>query len=167
LERVACGGWVANGRFESADQTEQTENPSQKSQRCASGQHLFRASWTRGEGWAKILGDQPITLKYNYLPGRGKIAAHFYQSPEPPSKPSRRTVLSQLPRVSTMEAKSQQLNEREGAISALNAAIEALNLAKISSIPPTKAVFGSVVVLLTLIRVCFLLFCCDLLQVHT
>jgi len=56
----------------------------------------------------------------------------------------------------------------ESAISTLNAAIEALNLAeKNSNIPPAKAVFGSVIVLLTLIRVCFLHFCYDLLQVHT
>ena len=62
-----------------------------------------------------------------------------------------------------MEAESQRPNEWEGAISALNAAIEALNLVKISSIPPAKAVFGSVIVILTLIRVCLL----DLLQVQT
>ena len=62
-----------------------------------------------------------------------------------------------------MEAESQRPNEREGAISALNAAIEALNLMKISSIPPAKAVFGSVIIILTLIKVCHL----DLLQVQT
>lgn len=57
-----------------------------------------------------------------------------------------------------MEAKSQRLNEQEGAISALDAAIEDLNVAeKASSTPPTKAILGSVIVLLTLIRVCFLL----------
>ena len=51
---------------------------------------------------------------------------------------------------------------------ALNAAIQNTNLAEnVSSIAPTKAVFGSVGVLLTLIRVCFLLSCNDLLQVHT
>jgi len=67
-----------------------------------------------------------------------------------------------------MEAKSQRPNEQEGAISALNAAIEDLNLAeKVSSIPPAKAVFGSVTILLALIRVCFLLFRHDLLRVHT
>jgi len=59
-------------------------------------------------------------------------------------------------------AEYQQLNEREGATSALNAAIETLNL-KISGISPAKAVFGSVVALLTLIEVCFL----DPLQVQT
>jgi len=67
-----------------------------------------------------------------------------------------------------MEAEFQQPNEREGAISALNAAVEDLNLAReTSSIPPAKAVFGSVVVLLTLIRVFFLLFRYDLLPVYT
>jgi len=67
-----------------------------------------------------------------------------------------------------MEAKSQRPNEREGAISALNMAVEDLNVAeKASSIPPTKAVFGSVIVLLALIRVRLLLFCDDPLRVHT
>lgn len=42
---------------------------------------------------------------------------------------------------------------RDGAISALNVSIEALNLAQeISSITPAKAVFGSVSVLLVKIR---------------
>jgi len=67
-----------------------------------------------------------------------------------------------------MEAKSQRPNEREAAILALNAAVEDLNVAeKASSIPPTKAIFGTAIVLLTLIRVRFLLFCHDLLLVHT
>ena len=56
---------------------------------------------------------------------------------------------------------------REGAISALNEAVEDLNPAKTSNIPPAKAVFGSVAILLTTVRVCFLLFRSDLLQVHT
>ena len=43
---------------------------------------------------------------------------------------------------------------RNGVLSSLNVAIEATNLAKeISSITPAKAVFGSVNVLLTMIRV--------------
>jgi len=47
--------------------------------------------------------------------------------------------------------------EQEGAISALDAAMEALNLAKeISTIAPAKAVFGSVSVVLVMIRVSFL-----------
>ena len=66
------------------------------------------------------------------------------------------TVFSQLPRVSTMDSKSQR--RRDGALLSLNVAIEAVNLAKeISSITPAKAVFGSVSVVLTMIRVGFLL----------
>ena len=81
-----------------------------------------------------------------------KIAAHLCS--EPSSQPSRRTLPSQLPRVSTMEAKSQRPKGRENTISALNASIEALNLAKeIASVTPAKAVFGSVSVILTTIRV--------------
>ena len=60
-----------------------------------------------------------------------------------------------------MQFKSQRPNEQEGVISALNAAIETLNLAKeISSITPAKAVFGSVSVILAVIRVSFLLASC-------
>ena len=67
-----------------------------------------------------------------------------------------------------MEAKSQQPKGREGAISALNAAIEALSVAeKTSSVAPAKDVFGSATILLTLIKVCFLFSCSDLLQIHT
>jgi len=50
---------------------------------------------------------------------------------------------------------------------ALNAAIEALDVAKISSIPPAKALLDSVITLLKLIRVCFLLFSNDPPRVHT
>ena len=54
-----------------------------------------------------------------------------------------------------MEAKT----TRDGALSLLNVAIEAVNLAKeVSSITPAKAVFGSVSVLLVMIRVRFLQF---------
>ena len=60
-----------------------------------------------------------------------------------------------------MEVESQGPKEREGAASGLNAAIEALNLAKeVSSIAPARAVFGSVSVILTMIRVIFLLSSC-------
>jgi hypothetical protein len=62
-----------------------------------------------------------------------------------------------------MNTESQRPDGRESAISALNEAIKALNPAEVSSFPPAKAVFGSVTVLLTLIRVCFLLSCNDLL----
>ena len=49
--------------------------------------------------------------------------------------------------------------EREDAVSALNEAIEALNLMKeLSNIMPTGALFGSVSVILRTIRVSFLCF---------
>jgi hypothetical protein len=57
-----------------------------------------------------------------------------------------------------MQAKSQRPKERDGVLSALGITIETLNLAKeICSVTPAKAAFGSVAVLLTMIRVCFLL----------
>ena len=59
-----------------------------------------------------------------------------------------------------MNPSSQQQKRRDGALSLLDAAIEAMNLAKeISSMTPAKAVFGSVGILLTMIRVRPLLFC--------
>jgi len=67
-----------------------------------------------------------------------------------------------------MTDKSQRPKERDGVLSSLNVAIDGLNLAKeASSITPAKAIFSSVSVLLTMIRVSFLLFCDEMLQVHT
>ena len=67
-----------------------------------------------------------------------------------------------------MDTKSRQRKRGDGVLSSLNAAIEALNLAKeISSIAPAKAAFGSVSVVLTMIRVSFLLFRNDPFHVHT
>jgi len=61
-----------------------------------------------------------------------------------------------------MDAKSRQPKGRDNTVSALNAAIEALNLAKeLVSITPAKAVFGTVSVILTTIKVSFLLFLAD------
>ena len=59
-----------------------------------------------------------------------------------------------------MDAESSKREKRrDDALSLLNAAIEAMNLAKeISSATPAKAIFGSVSVLLTMIMVRFLLF---------
>jgi len=80
---------------------------------------------------------------------------------------SHRTVTPQLPRVSTMDAKTQRPKDREGAISALNAAVEVLNLIKeAASVTPAKAAFGSVSMLLTMIRVCLVLVYSDGLQAH-
>lgn len=47
---------------------------------------------------------------------------------------------------------------RDGALSALNMVIDGLNLAKeASSVTPAKTVFGTVAIILTMTRVCFLL----------
>ena len=64
-----------------------------------------------------------------------------------------------------MATKSQRPNRREVALSSLNAAIVAVNLAKeLSSVTPAKAVFGTVGVILTMIKVSFLLVCVERLQ---
>jgi len=61
-----------------------------------------------------------------------------------------------------MDAKPQRPKELEGTIPALNAAIEAMNLAKeLSTIKQAKDIFGSVSVTLTMLRVGFLLVCVD------
>ena len=66
-----------------------------------------------------------------------------------------------------MDPDSQRQERRDGALSLLNVAIEAMNLAKeISSVTPAKAVFGSVSVLLTMIRVCLFLFSDDIFQAN-
>ena len=57
---------------------------------------------------------------------------------------------------------------RDSSLSPFSMAINGLNLTKeFSSITPAQAVFGSVSVLLTMIRVCFLLFCDERFQVCT
>ena len=84
-----------------------------------------------------------------------KVAARLYPAI---AQPIYYIDLSQLPRVSTMDANSKQEKWRDGVLSSLNAAIEAMNLAKeLASVTPAKAVFGSVSVLLTMIRVSVLL----------
>ena len=60
-----------------------------------------------------------------------------------------------------MKAGSKRPNRRDGTISALDVTIEALNLAKeVSSIAPAKAVFATVNVIPTMIKVGFLLVFC-------
>ena len=67
-----------------------------------------------------------------------------------------------------MDATSSKRQKRQdNALSLLNAAIEAMNLAKeVSSATPAKAIFGSVGILLTMIMVRFILFSNDTFQVH-
>jgi len=55
-----------------------------------------------------------------------------------------------------MNVKAQQQKRRDNIISSLNAAIDALNVAGgVSDIIPAKAVFGTVSIILTMIRVSF------------
>ena len=57
-----------------------------------------------------------------------------------------------------MDVNSRREKWQDGILSYLNAAIKAMNLAKeVASVTPAKAVFGSVGVLLTMIRVSVLL----------
>jgi len=66
-----------------------------------------------------------------------------------------------------MDTKTQHPKDREAAISGLNAAIDALNLIKeVASVTPAKAAFGSVSVLLTMLKVCLVLLRGDGLQAH-
>ena len=67
-----------------------------------------------------------------------------------------------------MDAETQPLKRRDNVIAVLNAAIDALNIAKdVSSITPAKAVFASVSTLLIMIKVCFLHFCVAEFPIHT
>ena len=67
-----------------------------------------------------------------------------------------------------MDANSKRQKRKENALSLLDVAIEALNLAKdVCGIPPAQAVFGSVSILLTMIRVRSPLFSDDLFWIHT
>ena len=60
-----------------------------------------------------------------------------------------------------MSATSQRPEERDGAISALNAAIETLNIVKeVLSVTPAKAACGTVSVILAMIRVSLLSVSC-------
>ena len=62
---------------------------------------------------------------------------------------------------------SRQPSRQDGTLSALNAGIEAANLAKdVSGIPAVKAVFGAASFVLTAIRVPLLSFCYNPFHVH-
>jgi len=53
-----------------------------------------------------------------------------------------------------MDAKPQQPKRQDAILSSLNTAIDAMSIAKdVMDIAPAKAVFGSVIVVLTMIRV--------------
>ena len=66
------------------------------------------------------------------------------------------------------ESYTQPPKDRQSTISALNAAIAALDLAEnASTITPVKAIFGTISALLATIRVCLLFSSNDLLQIDT
>ena len=66
-----------------------------------------------------------------------------------------------------MDANSQRQKNQDRTLPLLNAAIEAVNLAKeVSSVTPAKAVFGTVSILLTMIKVCSPLSSDELFQPH-
>jgi len=67
-----------------------------------------------------------------------------------------------------MAEQSKRPKGRDGALLSLNVAIDGLNIAKeLSSITPATAVFGSVSILLTMIKVRFLLCCDEVSRIHT
>ena len=66
-----------------------------------------------------------------------------------------------------MAPKSKRQKGRDSALSLLNVAIDGFNLVKeVSSATPAKAVFGSVSILLAMIKVGFFLFCEGTHQTH-
>ena len=70
--------------------------------------------------------------------------------------------------ISTMMDKPQQPKGRDRVLSTLTMAIDSLDLAKkAASVTPAEAIFGSVAMLLIMIRVSFLLFCDETSKIHT
>ena len=81
---------------------------------------------------------------------------------------ARRTVVSPLPRIPTMDTESQSPKRHNNVISSLNMAIDTANFAKeILSVVPAQAACSSISVLLTAIKVCFLPVRIDGLRVKT
>ena len=88
------------------------------------------------------------------------IAAHLNQGPGwrrlPHGLPAI-TFFYSYPEFEPMDARSKQSKRRDGVLSSLNVVIEGLNFAEnLSSITPAKAIFGTVSIVLTMIRVSFL-----------
>ena len=78
------------------------------------------------------------------------------------------TIFFHPPFASAMICEPKPPKGRGDVLSSLNMAIDDLNLTKeVSSITPAKDIFGSVGILLTTIRVTFILFCDGMLRVHT
>ena len=72
------------------------------------------------------------------------------------AQPARHTVISKLPRPSTMDTNSKRQKRRDNVLSLLNVAIEATNLAKeASNGTPAQAIFGPINIILTMVKVRF------------
>jgi hypothetical protein len=82
-----------------------------------------------------------------------KVFAYLHQGADAPPQSPHHAAFSQ-PQTSNMDTKSRRSKYQDVTLSTLNAAIEAMNLAKeVSSITPAKAIFGSVSLILTMIKV--------------
>ena len=93
---------------------------------------------------------------------------YLHWAADPLFTASREAAFSPPRSILTMVAKSQRPKGRDGTTSSLNIAIEALNLAKeAASVTPAKAVFGSVSILLTMIKVRLFLSYDRTFHVHT
>ena len=96
-------------------------------------------------------------MPQSFAPHHDGIAAHLYGIGVrvlPHGLPH--TSFSQLPLVPTMYQDPRRQERQENTLSVLNVTIEGLNLAKeASSGTPAKAVFGSVSIILSMIRVRF------------
>jgi len=107
-----------------------------------------------------------VTKWFRSYETRHDMVTYLHQGPDPSSQPHK-VVLSSLHRVSTMEAISQRTKGAgQGHLLieyCIVLAIDALNLAKEAAniTPLAKAVFGSVRILLTMIKVRFLLLWSD------
>jgi hypothetical protein len=87
-----------------------------------------------------------------------EITAHPYQASASSWSPAPHTPSSHPPPLPTM-ASSQQPKGRDAVLTTLDISIQALNIAKDAcGIPPAQVAFGSATVLLTMIRVPFLIF---------
>jgi hypothetical protein len=90
-------------------------------------------------------------------PPRDAITARLYRGPESSSQPAGDNVFVDF---EPMNPDARRQKGRENVVSSLNVAIETLNLAKeVASITPAKVVFGSVGIILTMIKVSFFPFC--------
>ena len=96
------------------------------------------------------------------------MGAHLDKGSGYSSQPPRLTASSSLPCISTMTDNSQRPDSQGRALPALNMAINILNITKeATNTTPVNPIFGSVALLLTMIRVNSLPFRDEMLEAHT